>query len=314
VKFTEKGYVFVNIEGNVRKDVDANADIASLKVSIEDTGIGIPKEKCGQVFQKFSQVDTSATRKHEGTGLGLSISSSLVNLMGGEIGVESDSGMGSTFWFTAELPVHGEVESKPIVPGDMTGAKVLVIDDNEVNRSILAEQLAAWNFDCAAASSGTQGLDVMRAVVANGMSLDLIILDYQMPQMSGAEVLEAMRNDVSLKDIPVVMLTSVDSSQINKTLAKLGAEANLTKPTRSSMLLETILQVIANKRADITTQSINNRTTKQGTITNRYTNTLTASDEQVTVVTDNNGQLDILVAEDNEVNQIVIRQILNETG
>ena len=315
VKFTENGHVFVNIEGSVRTEMDGK--IASLKVSIEDTGIGIPKEQCEKVFQKFSQVDTSATRKHEGTGLGLSISSSLVRLMGGEIGVKSDVGQGSTFWFTAELPVHGESERKHVVPGDMTGARVLVIDDNEVNRSILAEQLAAWNFDAAAARSGREGLEIMRAVKSNNMSLDLIILDYQMPEMSGEEVLEALRADDVLKDIPVVMLTSVDSAKTNKRLAQLGAEANLTKPARSSMLLETILQVIANKRADVTTRSISNLTAKQvpqNSHNNHDTIISGASDQQQPSIMDNNQQLDVLVAEDNEVNQIVFRQILEETG
>lgn len=309
VKFTEKGHVFVNIEGEVTKIGDES--IAGLKFSIEDTGIGIPEEKCTQVFQKFSQVDTSATRKHEGTGLGLSISSSLVKLMGGDIGVESKVGEGSTFWFTTELPVHSEEEIKQVIPGDMTGARVLVIDDNAVNRSILAEQMAAWNFDGASTSTGAQGLEVMRNVIANGMSLDLVILDYQMPEMSGAEVLETMRKDEALKDIPVVMLTSVDSSQTNQRLSQLGAEANLTKPTRSSMLLETILQVIANKRADVKTGSISNLTAKP----TRDTTDIELHKQQPTQAVKKASEgLDILVAEDNEVNQIVFRQILEETN
>lgn len=309
VKFTEKGHVFVNIEGQVENQDDKN--IANLKFSIEDTGIGIPEEKCAQVFQKFSQVDTSATRKHEGTGLGLSISSSLVKLMGGEIGVESEVGKGSTFWFTADLPVDDAEEPKQVIPGDMTGARILVIDDNQVNRSILAEQMLAWNFDSVSTSTGAEGLEVMRNVIANGTSLDLVILDYQMPEMSGAEVLETMRNDETLKDIPVVMLTSVDSSQTNQRLQKLGAEANLTKPTRSSMLLETILQVIANKRADVKTRSINNLTAKSSTDS---TGIQWPSKQAENAFKTADTGLDILVAEDNEVNQVVFRQILEETG
>lgn len=309
VKFTEKGHVFVNIEGNVTEAGDNK--LANLKFSIEDTGIGIPKEKCSQVFTKFSQVDTSATRKHEGTGLGLSISSSLVELMNGKIGVESEVGKGSVFWFTASLPVHVEGESKQAIPGDMTGARVLVIDDNVVNRSILTEQMTAWNFDGAATSSGAEGLEVMRAVVANNMKLDLVILDYQMPEMSGEEVLETMRSDEALKDIPVVMLTSVDSSQTNQRLSRLGAEANLTKPTRSSMLLETILQVIANKRADIHSRVGNLPTTPE---TQPLKTPSTSDEKSAGRKSFELEQLDILVAEDNEVNQIVFRQILEETG
>ena len=314
VKFTEKGHVYVNVDGQVVKNGDG--EFTDLKFSVEDTGIGIPKDKCDQVFKKFSQVDTSATRKHEGTGLGLSIASSLVDLMGGEVGVESEVGQGSTFWFTARLPVHGETAPKQVIPGDMSGARILIVDDNEVNRSILSEQMTAWKFDSAATSTGAEGLEVMRAVLANGMDLDLVILDYQMPGMSGAEVLQEMRSDEALNDIPVVMLTSVDSSQTNQRLARLGAEANLTKPTRSSMLLETILQVVANKRADVKTRvqaaarpdAISGAT--PGTGSDAANNTPAAGSLQP----DPNAPLDILVAEDNEVNQIVFRQILEETG
>jgi signal transduction histidine kinase/CheY-like chemotaxis protein len=301
VKFTEKGHIFINIE----KDQTApkNDESISIKFSIEDTGIGIPEEKCNQVFKKFSQADTSATRKHEGTGLGLSISSSLVELMGGHIGVKSEVGKGSTFWFTIDLPVHQECIQRNVIPGDMSNARILIIDDNQVNRAILTEQMNAWNFDGAATSSGREGLEVMRAVVQNNLDLDLVILDYQMPEMTGAEVLEIMRSDEKLKDIPVLMLTSVDSSQTNQKLAQLGAEANLTKPTRSSILLETILQVIANKRANVKTDIAASKRVQNYSKSVSSKGSLLKSDKQ----------LDILVAEDNEVNQIVFQQILEET-
>jgi len=300
VKFTEKGHVYVNVDGQIIKGGDG--DVVKLKFSIEDTGIGIPQKQCSKVFQKFSQVDTSATRKHEGTGLGLSISSSLVQLMNGEIGVESKVGQGSTFWFEVELPIHGEMESERIIPGDLSGARILIIDDNEVNRSILTEQMAVWNFDSAATSGGLEGLSVMRAALNNGVNLDLVILDYQMPEMDGAEVLRVMREDKALSNLPVVMLTSVDSSQTNQELNRLGAEANLTKPTRSSLLLETILQVMANKRASFVAEK------KIAQEQPAQANT------QVPPISEVTQQLDILVAEDNEVNQIVFRQILEESN
>jgi len=252
VKFTENGHVYVNVDGQVVKNSDG--DFARLKFSIEDTGIGIPQDQCDTVFQKFSQVDASMTRKHEGTGLGLSISSSLVKLMDGEIGVESKTGEGSTFWFEVELPIYGELVSERIVTGDLSGARILIIDDIEVNRSILMEQMAAWNFDSTAASGGEEGLAVMRAAATNNIELDLIILDYQMPEMDGTEVLRIMRDDIALRHLPVIMLTSVDSSQTNQELNKFGVQANLTKPARSSLLLKTILQVIADNRANIVTR------------------------------------------------------------
>ncbi len=301
VKFTEKGHVYVNVTGEVIENVDASS--VKLKFSVEDTGIGIPEEECDKVFQKFSQVDTSATRKHEGTGLGLSISSSLVKLMEGEIGVESTIGEGSTFWFEIELPVHGEMASERVIPGDLSGARILIVDDNQVNRSILTEQMTAWKFDSAATTGGVEALAVMRAACENDIKLDLVILDYQMPEMDGAEVLRIMREDPALSHLPVVMLTSVDSAEANKKLNGLGAEANLTKPTRSSHLLETILQVMADNQASIVSRN---------EAAQRDAPQVTKS--QFATVVSEPQQLDILVAEDNQVNQIVFRQILEETG
>ncbi|MEM7215749.1 MAG: PAS-domain containing protein [Pseudomonadota bacterium] len=301
VKFTEKGHIYVNVDGTI----DENG-MANLKFIVEDTGIGIPPEKCSQVFQKFSQVDTSATRKHEGTGLGLSIASSLVNLMGGEIQVESEVGKGSSFWFEISLPAEvNATTGRHVIPGDLSDARILIIDDNAVNRSILNEQMVAWKFDAAAAASGAEGLGLMDAVIRNGLKVDLVILDYQMPEMNGAEVLRHLRSNEATRDIPVVMLTSVDSSEVNKQLAGLGSSANLTKPTRSSMLLETILQVIANSRANLETSVPKIDDTESVDVP------VSQPDATVQIVPD---ELDVLVAEDNEVNQIVFTQILDETG
>ncbi|MDJ0614633.1 MAG: response regulator [Rhizobiaceae bacterium] len=336
VKFTEMGHVYVNVEGQVIKNGDEN--LAELRFSVEDTGIGIPQEQCDKVFQKFSQVDTSATRKHEGTGLGLSIASSLVKLMGGEIGVESSIGRGSTFWFTVTLPVEEELAPARIIPGDLSGSRVLIIDDNAVNRSILTEQMSSWEFENIAVSSGKEGLDFMRAAQSQNVELDLVILDYQMPEMSGAEVLRQMNEDDTLGAIPVIILSSVDSAQTNRELSTLGAEANLTKPTRSSLLLETILQVMAKNKAEKQGQTpaeagnidpappaleepLMNETQDDVGLEDNVSPDMPAAKTE-TENTKNNAsdvgnegqQLDVLVAEDNEVNQIVFRQILEEAG
>ena len=305
VKFTENGHIYINVDGTY----DENGT-AHLKFMVEDTGIGIPKEQCAQIFSKFSQVDASATRKHEGTGLGLSIASSLVRLMGGTIQVESTVGEGSTFWFEISLPAEAKTKiSRQVIPGDISYAKILIIDDNAVNRSILSEQTAAWKFDSAAASSGREGLAIMEAMKANDMTLDLVILDYQMPEMTGVDVLRQMRSDQVFADIPVVMLTSVDSAKTNKELSSLGSDANLTKPTRSSLLLETILQVIAGKRTELEAKRElqNPNQGDQPCVGFEHT-------RDDTVRTGSELRLDILVAEDNEVNQVVFSQILDQTG
>lgn len=242
VKFTEKGHIFIDVNGHVENG------IAKLKISIEDTGIGIPKEKADRIFEKFSQVDESATRKHEGTGLGLAISSSLVELMNGEIGVTSEVGKGATFWFEISLPVHGNLTRKKHVPIDVSGARVLIIDDNTVNRSILLENMQAWKFDSAAAASGTEGLAVMRAMASQGIDLDCVILDYQMPGMNGGEVAHAIRSDISISATPVIMLTSVDQTEDGQNFSALGIQGHLVKPARASLLLETIISVLQDAR------------------------------------------------------------------
>ena len=139
-----------------------------IRIAVTDTGIGIPADKLGAVFEKFSQVDASSTRRHEGTGLGLAITSRLVALMGGEIGVESTEGKGSTFWFTVTLPQCRPFRHAAVTPFDVTGARILVVDDNQVNRAILTEQMASWTFDACAAESGVEGLKVLMAAAACG--------------------------------------------------------------------------------------------------------------------------------------------------
>ncbi len=323
IKFTESGHVYVNVEGNV--DGSENAFAADLEFTVEDTGIGISAEDRDKVFSKFSQVDTSATRKHEGTGLGLSIASSLVELMHGDIGVESELGVGSKFWFTAKMPVCEHQEIKMPVLTELDGARVLIVDDNQVNRSILLELMQSWNFDSAAASSGDEGLRLIRAAQAQNVKPDLVILDYQMPEMSGAEVLSIMRNDETLRDIPVIILSSVDSSEVNKELTDLGAEANLTKPTRSSLLLETLTEVLGQKSSSSASLPVTQNTKEEPTsestaVFQTETDAPESTPEPLAAETPStesvaaSSEFEILVAEDNEVNQIVIGQILTEAG
>src|SRR5690606_28602902 len=188
VKFTDEGYVLVDVTGEKLHNA------MRLTISVTDTGIGIPEDKLKLVLEKFSQVETSSTRRHEGTGLGLAITSRLVELMGGEIGVESTEGKGSAFWFTVTLPIAEEQEMQRTMPIDVTGARVLIVDDNAINRSILSEQMASWGFDSCAAESGEEGLKVLFAAAAYGVPVDCIVLDYQMPGMTGAEMARIVRN------------------------------------------------------------------------------------------------------------------------
>ncbi len=314
VKFTESGHVLVEVSGE-----SAGAD-TRLRLSVTDTGIGIPPDKLDLVFEKFSQVDGSSTRRHEGTGLGLAITSRLVELMGGEIGVESNVGEGSTFWFTVTLPrAEGFTPRRP-APVDVTGARVLVVDDNAVNRAILLEQMAAWGFDSCAAQDGPEGLKVLEAASRFGIEVDCVVLDYQMPGMTGIDVARRLRSSEGIKETPIVLLTSVDQSLSNRAHSGLAIDAQLTKPARASLLLETLVETIQKKRQR--TLSIGRPRDPHGeqapeqqpaapppvaTVRPVFHQPAPASEQGLR-------RVDILVAEDNEVNQLVFTQILSETG
>ena len=309
VKFTESGHVLIEVTGD-RTDGETK-----LRVSVTDTGIGIPADKLALVFEKFSQVDGSSTRRHEGTGLGLAITSRLVDLMGGKIGVESTEGEGSTFWFTVTLPNATDLGVRSIMPIDVTGARILIIDDNAVNRAILSEQMTSWTFDSCAAEDGAEGLRVLEAAAAFGMGVDCVVLDYQMPGMTGADVARAIRTTPAIANTPVVMLTSVDQSLTNVAYRDLGIDAQLIKPARSSLLLETLVSTIQRFRGGTRGEG---RVITQARLTRREYPAEAIAPAPVATAEprpdDGHHRLDILVAEDNEVNQLVFTQILGETG
>ena len=302
VKFTEKGHVLVDVSGEVSEG------IAMLKVSVEDTGIGIPPEKLESVFEKFAQVDASSTRRHEGTGLGLAIGARLVELMGGEMGVSSEPGHGSVFWFRVPMPVHDTHVEDENVPGDVTGARVLIIDDNPVNRDILLEQLRSWGFDCAAAESGAVGLAFLERASQLGASVDCIILDYQMPGMNGADVARALASDSRFSSVPAVLLTSVDQVDFGRLIIDYGIAAHLTKPARSVVLLGTVISAIQKSR---TQQGLAQFVREPAPLKPRVEKPAIIS---VSGADAAGGSIDILIAEDNEVNQLVFSQILNGLG
>ena len=319
IKFTEAGHVLVEVTG------EPDAGGPGLRINVSDTGIGIPSDKLQLVFEKFSQVDGSSTRRHEGTGLGLAITARLVAMMGGEIGVESVHGAGSTFWFTLELPIAEEPSRTRVAPLDVTGARILVVDDNHVNRSILSEQMASWRFDACAARDGMEGLDVLAAAAAHGLDVDCVILDYQMLGMSGAEVARAVRANPAIAATPIVMLTSVDHSASHAGYREIGIDAHLIKPVRSSILLETLVAVIQKRRGRIVAAETRDpydsdpapRPISIGGLAPRTVPQVRSA--KPALVGDaparkDPGRTDVLVAEDNEVNQLVFTQILAETG
>lgn len=305
VKFTERGHVYVNVEmAEVRESNPSEVGPVRLRITIEDTGIGIAEKNLSQIFEQFSQVDASATRKFEGTGLGLSIAASLTRLMGGEIDVESKLGVGSTFRIEIPFEIHTENETV-VVPAEVTGARVLVVDDNSVNQTIFSELLSGWGFDGAVASSGAEGLAVLEKAAQNNIQVDCVILDYQMPEMTGAEMLARMKDHADIRHIPVIMMTSVDQTEEGAAFSSLGIQGHLLKPTRSEVLLETLIATIQRFRSESSDRAVEE---------NDPETTNVQSLEPVAAASVSNGRLDVLICEDNEVNQIVFTQILRTSG
>ena len=308
VKFTEKGHVLLDITGS---DHGIGGETRALTIRVKDTGVGIPADKLSAIFDKFSQVDNSAARSYEGTGLGLSISQSLVKLMGGELTVESVVGEGSVFQFTIALPVHGDAESKPAAPVDVSGAHVLIVDDNAVNRSILEEQAAAWRFHAKSCDNGEAALALLRAAATLDQPFDVVIMDYHMPMMNGADATRLIRADDVVGDTPVVMLTSVDQAHTDAEFASLKVQGHLVKPAKSALLLQYLVEAISNnsrRKAGADGKAGPAMRDEPETVSPLISATAPLLDR------DNTKTLDILVAEDNEVNKIVIAQILEDAG
>ncbi|RVC72319.1 response regulator, partial [Mesorhizobium sp. M4A.F.Ca.ET.022.05.2.1] len=227
-------------------------------------------------------------------------------------------GRGSVFWFAVPLPAHSQDARDEIVPVDVTGARVLVIDDNPVNREILLEQLRSWSFDCAAAESGAVGLAFLDRASQLGAAVDCIILDYQMPGMSGADVAKAIAADSRMSSIPVVILTSVDQVDFGKMVIDFGIAAHLTKPARSAVLLGTVISVIQKARSQVgKAHFVREAVAPKAAPAPAFTvihGPATPAPAAPEPAAAPNGPIDILIAEDNDVNQLVFGQILNGLG
>ena len=317
VKFTEAGNVMIDVGW---REIDALDEAASgdrrprvaISIAVSDTGIGIPESKLATIFDKFSQVDGSSTRKHEGTGLGLAIASRLVGLMGGRIMVESEVGKGSVFSFEIEMDVDGELVRKADLSELRSRARVLVIDDNSINRMILTEQLRSWGVDCVAVESGEIGLDFLRhAANGLGVKVDLLILDFQMPGMSGAHVAREIRADPSIAATPILLLSSVDQADQLGAIRDISIDASLTKPVRSRELRAAVEDILARRGPEASIAASLADTAEPIGAPQNATGAIVRRAEAAEPVRQT---VQVLVAEDNPVNQIVFSQSLEGMG
>jgi two-component system, sensor histidine kinase and response regulator len=285
VKFTEHGEVVVRTRLEERTPTTA-----TLRFEVTDTGIGINPDAAARLFQPFSQADSSTTRKYGGTGLGLAICKGLVERMGGTIGVDSEPGRGSTFWFTVVLTVTGIAAPPRPVPGAVGGLRLLIVDDNATNRTILYDQLSTGGLIVTAVADGSKALDHLREAALNRQAFSAAILDMHMPGMDGLALAHAIRADAAIASTPLVLLTSVGETGYPDVFA-----AALTKPVRQSQLLTTVASVLARRTpGEVVARQVSS---PAGTVGPGVPN----------------GPL-VLVAEDTLVNQLVARRMLEKLG
>ncbi|MDP9404519.1 MAG: response regulator [Actinomycetota bacterium] len=249
VKFTAQGEVVVRV-----RVVDEGDDEVTLRFSVCDTGIGIAAEVQAGLFRSFAQADASTTRRYGGTGLGLAISKQLVELMGGEIGVDSAVGRGSTFWFTARFPRAADAEFRVPANGSLVGLRVLVVDDNATNRTILEHNLRSFRTRPDTVEGGSRALEMLRTAARSGDPYAIAVLDFHMPEMDGIELARAIRDDPLLAGLRLVLLTSKGERGDARVAREAGIHAFLTKPVRVSALCETLAATMGSGASPTTRQ------------------------------------------------------------
>ncbi len=284
IKFTERGEVVVRVGMDME-----NEPGVCLRFTVTDTGIGIQPQVQEKVFNSFSQADSSTTRRYGGSGLGLAISQQLVRLMGGEIGVSSEVGLGSTFWFTLRLELGVDLEAV-LKPLNFSRLRVLVVDDNATNREILSYHLESWNIRHASVSGGSQALAKLHRSADLGDPFNLVVLDMYMPGMDGLSLAKTIKSDPALAEIRMIMLSSVFMADTAKMEREAGILRHLTKPVRQSQLYDCIASAMGVK-LDIPAHAAPLHEADSGEFTAR-----------------------VLVAEDNPVNYEVARWMLESLG
>jgi two-component system sensor histidine kinase/response regulator len=291
IKFTAAGEVVVSVTLDREDD-----DQAVVRFGVTDTGPGIPQDRQDSLFEAFTQVDASTTRKYGGTGLGLSISRRLAQLMHGEIGVETKEGEGSTFWFTATLAKQQARPEPPVATDiDISGMCILVVDDNATNRQFLSSLLQTWNCRPDLAEDGETGLKKVRAAAAGGRPYAAVIVDMQMPLMDGETLGRKIKADKHTRDTNLVMLTSVGRRGDVSRLEQLGFAAYLTKPVKQSALYDCLVSIRAGRKSS-GPEKTRRIITRHSLRENRRR------------------KIRILLAEDNVVNQQVALKILEKIG
>jgi PAS domain S-box-containing protein len=290
VKFTDSGEIVVSSEL-----LEQNEDRVTLKFSVRDTGIGLTEEQAGKLFQSFSQADTSTTRKYGGTGLGLAISKKLVNMMGGEIWVESECGQGTTFSFTVNFGLGKERAKKRFaISTDLRGMKVLVVDDNVTSRDILKDMLESFTFKVTVAASAQEGITELENAPKD-QPFELVVMDWKMPEMDGIAAAERIKNHSRLTKIPaIVLVTAYGREEVMQQAEQVGLDGFLLKPISPSVLFDASVQAFGEGIPE--ESRVRRRDQKEAEVLKQIQGA------------------HVLLVEDNEINQQVATEILEGAG
>ncbi|MHC4886821.1 MAG: hybrid sensor histidine kinase/response regulator, partial [Planctomycetota bacterium] len=299
VKFTEKGHVLIQVRALSTSEEEVN-----LELLVEDTGIGIPHERQTALFERFSQGDSSTTRRFGGTGLGLAITKQLVELMSGHIRVVSAPGEGSSFTVCLSLPRAQEREKGEAKPSsiDLSGVRVLVVDDHSLNRRIVGENLSSWDMVWEEAENGEEALDRLKSAKHAGSPFDLMVLDYAMPDMDGSEVLSLVRENPDYASMGIIILTSMGQKGDARHFRGLGAAAYLTKPITAPVLRSCLHEVLSGRHQE------------GGELVTRHSLKEKGGLEDGALETEVRVDASVLLVEDNRINQQVASALLQRLG
>jgi len=292
LKFTKVGEIVIHVTL-----IEEGEKGIQLMFKVRDTGVGIPDDKKDSLFDSFTQADASTTREYGGTGLGLSIAKKLAELMGGEIGVESELGKGSTFWFTVvfDTPVLKK-HFTPMLPAEeLQGRHIIFVDDNATNRLVFSKQLEAWGCKYEEASGGEEFLQKVRQAVNEGDPFEAAFVDMQMPKMDGATLGKQVKADEKLRDLPLIMVSSIGERGDAARFETIGFAAFLAKPVKQSTLYNCLLSVLGMSKMVAGGKS--------GKIITRHT-----------LAESKRHGIRILIVEDNPVNQMLALKMLEKLG
>jgi two-component system sensor histidine kinase/response regulator len=288
IKFTEHGYVAIQV-----KALASLPDAIMLHFSVEDTGIGLDEEHRSRLFQSFEQADSSTTRKYGGTGLGLAISKQLAELMGGEVGVHSASGKGSSFWFTVQLGRTDDAPSIPAPNPDLRGRRVLVVDDNAYAREVIGDMLCSMGFIVSSVSCGPDAVEETVNAAMKQLPYEVIFLDWQMPAMDGATTAREIRRALPHATPKIILVTSHGRDEVMRAATDAGIGDVLIKPVTASLLFNTMLRILG------ATHGENQRRTVHAIAVSDVSHIAGAR---------------VLLVEDNELNQEVATELLRDMG